>query len=101
MLGCKRLCADTGYFETYNRPNVHLVDVSEHPIERFTPAGLVTGGREYVLDSMVFATGFDAMTGTLLRWSAVSTSSASVDLVAFGDSFDDMQTNSAFQPILC
>ncbi|MBK81999.1 MAG: cyclohexanone monooxygenase [Gammaproteobacteria bacterium] len=67
VLGCKRLCADTGYFETYNRPNVHLVDVSEHPIERFTPAGLVTGGREYVLDSMVFATGFDAMTGALLR----------------------------------
>ena len=69
VLGCKRLCADTGYFETYNRPNVHLVDVSEHPIERLTQQGLVTNGREYGFDSIVFATGFDAMTGALLRCS--------------------------------
>ena len=39
IIGCKRLCADTGYFETYNRDNVHLVDVSQHPIERFTATG--------------------------------------------------------------
>jgi cation diffusion facilitator CzcD-associated flavoprotein CzcO len=67
VLGCKRLCADTGYFETYNRPNVKLVDVSTHPIERLTANGLVTNGRSYAFDSIVFATGFDAMTGALLR----------------------------------
>ncbi len=64
--GCKRLCADTGYFETYNRPNVTLVDVSRTPIERITPGGLRVDSKEYALDSIVFATGFDAMTGALL-----------------------------------
>jgi cyclohexanone monooxygenase len=67
VLGCKRLCADTNYFETYNRPNVHLVDVSEEPIEKLTPTGLIARGNEYEFDSIVFATGFDAMTGALLR----------------------------------
>ena len=67
VIGCKRLCADTGYFETYNRDNVSLVDVSEHPIERLTPNGLITNGQEYEFDAIVFATGFDAMTGTLLN----------------------------------
>jgi cation diffusion facilitator CzcD-associated flavoprotein CzcO len=67
VLGCKRLCADTGYFETYNQSNVHLVDVSEHPIEKLTATGLVANGTEYELDTIVFATGFDAMTGALLR----------------------------------
>ncbi len=66
-VGCKRLCVDTGYYATYNRPNVTLVDVSQAPIERLTPAGLVTGGLEYAVDCIVFATGFDAMTGSLLR----------------------------------
>ena len=66
-LGTKRLCVDTGYFETFNRENVDLVDISEKPIERFTPDGLVANGRQYTFDSVVFATGFDAMTGTLLR----------------------------------
>ena len=65
--GCKRLCADTNYYETYNRPNVTLVDVSEKPIERLTPQGLVTGGVEYAFDAIIFATGYDAMTGSLLR----------------------------------
>lgn len=67
IIGCKRLCADTGYYETYNRDNVDLVDVSQSPIERFTARGLVTGGKEYTFDDVVFATGFDAMTGSLLR----------------------------------
>ncbi|NJN53063.1 MAG: NAD(P)/FAD-dependent oxidoreductase [Gammaproteobacteria bacterium] len=67
VLGCKRLCADTGYFETFNRSNVSLVDVSEHPIDRLTANGIVTNGNEYAVDSIVFATGFDAMTGSLLR----------------------------------
>ena len=66
-IGCKRICLDTQYFETYNRPNVHLVDISAEPIERITPEGIVSGGHEYGLDCIVFATGFDAMTGPLLR----------------------------------
>ena len=65
VIGCKRLCIDSGYYETFNRPNVHLVDISKAPIEAITPRGLRTGGREYEFDSIVFATGFDAMTGAL------------------------------------
>lgn len=67
VIGCKRLCVDIGYFETYNRDNVTLVDISKAPIERLTEAGLITGGREYAFDAIVFATGFDAMTGSLNR----------------------------------
>ena len=67
VIGCKRLCLDTGYFETFNRPNVHLVDVSASPIEQITPTGVRTGGVDYELDDLILATGFDAMTGTLLR----------------------------------
>jgi cyclohexanone monooxygenase len=67
VLGCKRLCVDTGFYETFNRPNVSLVDVSESPIEALTERGLRTGGREYEFDAIVFATGFDAMTGALQR----------------------------------
>lgn len=67
VIGCKRICLDSGYFETYNRPNVSLVDVSSAPIETITARGLSTGGREYELDAIVFATGFDAMTGALTR----------------------------------
>ncbi len=64
-IGTKRICVDTDYFETFNRENVTLVDVSEQPIERITSEGLRTGGRDYTFDAIVFATGFDAMTGTL------------------------------------
>jgi cyclohexanone monooxygenase len=66
-IGTKRICVDSGYFETYNRDNVDLVDVSGTPIERFTPDGLIANGRRYAFDSVVFATGFDAMTGTLCK----------------------------------
>jgi cyclohexanone monooxygenase len=66
-IGCKRLCVDIGYYETYNRPNVKLVDVGEHPVDEITPTGLKTSGREYAFDVLVLATGFDAMTGTLMR----------------------------------
>ncbi len=66
-IGCKRLCVDTGYYATYNRDNVRLVDISKTPIERFTPQGLVVDGAEHRFDSVVLATGFDAMTGTLMR----------------------------------
>ena len=65
--GCKRLCVDIGYFETFNRPNVTLVDVSGSPIERMVPEGLVVGGDVYAFDTLVLATGFDAMTGALDR----------------------------------
>jgi cation diffusion facilitator CzcD-associated flavoprotein CzcO len=67
VVGCKRLCVDTGYFATYNRPNVELVDVSEHAIDAITPRGIVVGDREFELDCIVFATGFDAMTGALAK----------------------------------
>ena len=62
----KRLCVDTNYFETFNRDNVSLVDVKTSPIEEITPTGLRTADAEYAFDCLVFATGFDAMTGALL-----------------------------------
>jgi cyclohexanone monooxygenase len=67
VVGCKRLCVDTGYFEAFNRPNVTLVDVSAAPIEEITARGPRTGGHEYAVDAIVFATGFDAMTGALQK----------------------------------
>jgi cyclohexanone monooxygenase len=67
VFGCKRLCVDTGYFETYNLPHVKLVDVSKTPIERFTADGIEVGGVEYPLDIVVCATGFAAMTGSFER----------------------------------
>ena len=66
-LGCKRLCVDTDYYETFNRANVRLVDVSQQAIDGFTSDGLNTGGNFYRFDALVLATGFDAMTGTLMR----------------------------------
>ena len=67
IFGCKRLCVDSGYFETYNLPHVSLVDVSETPIERFTNEGIVANGAEYPVDVIVCATGFTAMTGSFER----------------------------------
>lgn len=67
VIGCKRLCVDIGYYETYNRPNVTLVDVSEQPVEAITPTGVRAHGEEYKVDAIVFAPGFDAMTGALLK----------------------------------
>jgi cyclohexanone monooxygenase len=67
VFGCKRLCVDTGYFETYNLPHVKLVDVSKTPIERFTADGIVVDATEYPLDAVVCATGFAAMTGSFDR----------------------------------
>lgn len=64
-IGTKRLCLDTGYYETYNRPNVTLVDVRRAPIVEITPTGLRTAEQSFELDAITFATGFDAMTGAL------------------------------------
>ena len=69
VIGCKRLCFDTGYYETFNRPNVSLVDVSQAPIE-ITPTGVRTGGVDHAVEVIVYATGFDAMTGSLLKINA-------------------------------
>jgi len=66
-IGCKRLCVDSGYYETFNRPNVRLVDISQTPIDGFSASGLHSGGRHFDFDTLVLATGFDAMTGTMLR----------------------------------
>jgi cation diffusion facilitator CzcD-associated flavoprotein CzcO len=63
----KRPPIDTDYFETFNRDNVALVDLRAEPIERITPAGILTQRGEYPLDIIVFATGFDAMTGPMLQ----------------------------------
>jgi cyclohexanone monooxygenase len=65
-IGTKRLCLDTNYYETYNRDNVTLIDVRSDPIAQITPTGLQTeGGQTFDFDAIVFATGFDAMTGAL------------------------------------
>ncbi|PCJ27312.1 MAG: cyclohexanone monooxygenase [SAR86 cluster bacterium] len=66
ILGCKRLCVDTGYYKTFNRTNVKLIDVSANPIEKVTTHGIKTNAEEYDLDILILATGFDAMTGALL-----------------------------------
>ena len=66
-IGTKRLCLDTNYYETYNQPNVKLVDARSAPVEEITPSGLRTAKADYEFDAIVFATGFDAMTGALLE----------------------------------
>src|SRR5215211_2933011 len=65
-LGTKRICVDTDYYDTFNRGNVTLIDLHSEPIEAITPRGVRTQAAEYEFDSIVFATGFDAMTGALL-----------------------------------
>ena len=66
-LATKRLCVDTGYYATFNRDNVTLVDTRSTPIQEVTADGIRTSDAEYKLDSIVFATGFDALTGTLVN----------------------------------
>lgn len=65
--GARRVPMETNYYETYNQENVHLVDISEQPIRRITESGLETSARHYDLDVIVYATGFDAVTGALDR----------------------------------
>jgi cyclohexanone monooxygenase len=64
-IGTKRICLDTGYYETFNRPNVRLVDLHATPLVEFTETGLRTSDEAYEFDAIVLATGFDAMTGAL------------------------------------
>ncbi len=66
-VGAKRLCQDDGYFDTFNRDNVTLVDIKTTPLVRATSAGLETTTASYELEAIVFATGFDAVTGALTR----------------------------------
>jgi cation diffusion facilitator CzcD-associated flavoprotein CzcO len=65
--GAKRPPIDTGYFETFNRDNVTLVDLRATPIEEITSHGIRTSAGDHEVDAIVFATGFDAMTGALLK----------------------------------
>jgi len=66
-IGTKRICMDTGYFETFNRPNVTLVDVRSDSIVKMTESSLETASDSYPLDVVIFATGFDAVTGPILN----------------------------------
>jgi cyclohexanone monooxygenase len=66
-IGSKRICIDTGYFATFNRPNVTLVDIKSSPIEAILANAVRAGAREYQVDALVLATGFDAMTGSVAR----------------------------------
>ncbi len=66
-LGSKRPCVDTGYFETYNRDNVTLIDIRSDPIQQITATSVQTSAGAYEIDVLVFATGFDAMTGALFN----------------------------------
>ena len=64
--GTKRPCLDTGYYETFNLPHVSLVDLRKHPITTITETGIDTSDASYEFDAIVFATGFDAMTGAIV-----------------------------------
>ena len=66
-IGTRRICVDTGYYETYNRENVTLLSVKDNPIEEVTERGVMVNGELTELDTLVLATGFDAMTGALLN----------------------------------
>jgi cation diffusion facilitator CzcD-associated flavoprotein CzcO len=66
-LGTRRVPLETGYYEVYNQPNVELVDINETPIERITPNGIKTSDREHDFDIIIYATGFDAITGAFDR----------------------------------
>ena len=67
IFGCKRLCAGTNYYEMFNRNNVTLVDISNKGIEMLSESGLRAEGKDYNLDMIIYATGFDAMTGSVTR----------------------------------
>ena len=65
--GTRRVPLESGYFEVYNQSNVKLIDITETPIERITPTGIKTSAAEYEFDIIIYATGFDAITGAFDR----------------------------------
>jgi cation diffusion facilitator CzcD-associated flavoprotein CzcO len=87
-VGTKRICMDTGYYETFNQENVTLVDVRANPITEITETGLRTTAGDYELDMIVFATGFDAVTGSLKRMNITGTAGLSLS-----DQWRDRPTN--------
>jgi cyclohexanone monooxygenase len=66
-IGSKRICVDTDYYATFNRPNVTLVDIKSNPIDEILPNAVRTRAGDYEVDALVLATGFDAMTGSVAR----------------------------------
>jgi cation diffusion facilitator CzcD-associated flavoprotein CzcO len=66
-IGTKRICTDTNYFQTFNRPHVELISVRQTPIESIDATGIRTSAAHYGIDAIVLATGFDAMTGALAK----------------------------------
>ena len=66
-IGTKRICIDTDYFATFNRPNVSLVDIKTNPIEEITANAVRVAGEDHEVDALVMATGFDAMTGSVAK----------------------------------
>ena len=66
-IGSKRICVDTDYFATFNRANVTLVDIRSNPIQEILPNAVRTAARDYAVDALVLATGFDAMTGSVAK----------------------------------
>lgn len=99
--GTKRPCLDSGYYATYNHDNVKLVNLRRTPFERITPSGVRTTAGEVELDALVFATGYDAMTGPLLaidpigrkgkrlseRWAEGATSYLGIAIAGFPNMF--------------
>ena len=77
-IGTKRICLDTDYYQTYNRDNVSLIDLLDEPLQTITASGVRTSRQEYPADVLICATGFDAMTGTLLAMNITTTAGASL-----------------------
>lgn len=77
-IGAKRMVFDTNFWATFNRPNVELVNIRATPIERITAKGIWAAGKEYAVDLIVFATGFDAITGPLLAMNITGIGGASL-----------------------
>lgn len=79
LFGTKRLILDNGYYETFNRDNVSLVDLKADPIQAFTPSSVLTTASEHPIDILVLATGFDAVTGSVLKLDPKGVGGVSLD----------------------
>jgi cation diffusion facilitator CzcD-associated flavoprotein CzcO len=78
-IGAKRICTDDNYYQTFNRDHVHLVNLRATPIERIDATGVHTSDQHYLLDALVFATGFDAMTGSVAKLNIVGRGGATLN----------------------